>query len=130
MTINRLFKYINKTHERLQRKVKRIYIFKGVPDVDVSVRSYKTTYGSQIQLDCKVTAHPQVMFIYWQKESNNLTTTLYKGSVGTEGIANNFPSLIFTRPVTSDSGIYTCFASNKAGIQKSLPTILTVEGGM
>lgn len=59
-----------------------------------------------------------------------MTTTLYKGSVGTEGIAHNFPSLIITYPVTSDSGIYTCFASNKAGIQNSLPTMLTVEGGI
>lgn len=59
-----------------------------------------------------------------------MITTLYKGSVGTEGITHDFPSLILTSPVTTDSGIYTCFASNKAGIQKSLSTSLIVEGGM
>ncbi|OPL33462.1 hypothetical protein AM593_10437, partial [Mytilus galloprovincialis] len=102
----------------------------GVPEVNVDVRSYNTTYGKEIRLDCKITAHPQVLFVYWQKESNNRTTTLYKGSVGTDGIALDFPSLILSSPISTDSGIYTCFASNNAGTQKSLPTTLIVTGGI
>ncbi|XP_052081097.1 hemicentin-1-like [Mytilus californianus] len=102
----------------------------GLPEVVVDVRNYSTTYGKKIKLDCRVTAHPEVVFVYWQKEINNVITTLINGSIGTEGIELNFPSLVLTRPVTADSGIYMCFALNRAGIQQSVPTTLTVEGGI
>ncbi|CAG2197201.1 PXDN [Mytilus edulis] len=102
----------------------------GLPEVVIDVRNYKTIYGNKIVLDCKVTAYPKVSLVYWQKQSNNVITTLYNGSVGTEGITIDFPSLVLTRPVNADSGIYTCFASNIAGTQKSLSTKLTVEGGL
>lgn len=106
-----------------------IYTFKGLPDVIVDVRNYSTTYGKKIELNCRVTAHPEVVFVYWQKEINNVIYTLIDGSIETEGINLTFPSLVLTRPVTADSGVYTCFALNRAGIQKSVPTTLTVEGG-
>ncbi|CAC5364617.1 HMCN [Mytilus coruscus] len=102
----------------------------GLPDVVVDVRNYSTTYGKKIKLDCRVTAHPEVVFVYWQKEINNVMYTLIQGSIGTEGINLTFPSLVLTRPITADSGVYTCFALNRAGIQKSVPTTLTVEGGI
>lgn len=105
-------------------------MFKGLPDVTVDVRNYNTTYGKKTQLDCRVKAHPSVLYVYWQRERNNVITTLYKGSIGTEGISTDFPSLVLTRPVTADAGIYTCLASNVAGVEKSLPTQLSVIGGL
>ncbi|XP_052081096.1 hemicentin-1-like [Mytilus californianus] len=101
----------------------------GLPVVVAGVQSYNTTYGKKIQLDCSFVAHSDVLLVYWQKNYKNVITTIYKGAVGTAGITHTFPSLVLTRPTTADSGIYTCFATNVAGTQKSLPTTLIVEGG-
>lgn len=101
----------------------------GMPTVSVGSSYYNTTYGKQVILECKIAAYPPVTLVYWQRKIGDDITTLNEGTIGTKGISADMPSLVLMFATTSDSGIYTCFASNRAGTQKSLEAILIVEGG-
>ncbi|CAC5368999.1 HMCN [Mytilus coruscus] len=102
----------------------------GMPAVSIGSLYYNTTYGNEIKLECRVTAYPSVTLVYWQKTIGDVITTLNEGTIGTRGINITMPSLIIMFPTTADSGSYTCFASNSAGTQKSLPAKLNIEGGL
>lgn len=102
----------------------------GLPEVTIATSGYTTIYGREIEIECEIMAYPSVILVYWQKKVNNTVSTLNRGTVGTKGINITMPSLVLTFPTTEDSGSYTCFATNKAGTQKSLPATLIVEGGI
>lgn len=91
---------------------------------------YNTTYGRQVTLECNIAAFPPVTLVYWQTTKRGIIITMNEGTIGTKGINATMPSLVLIYPTTADTGNYTCFASNKAGTQKSLTTTLNVEGGM
>ncbi|XP_063406022.1 hemicentin-1-like [Mytilus trossulus] len=100
----------------------------GLPVVTIASSNYTTIYGREIVIECNVTAYPPVTLVYYQRIINNSVSTLNGGAIRTKGINTTMPSLVLTFPTTEDSGIYICFASNKAGTQKSLPATLLVEG--
>ncbi|CAC5404495.1 unnamed protein product [Mytilus coruscus] len=99
-----------------------------MPTVSVGSTYYNTTYGKQVMLECKITAYPPVTLVYWQKKIGDVITTLNEGTIGTKGISADMPSLVLMFATTSDSGSYTCYASNNAGTQTSFAAILVVEG--
>lgn len=88
-----------------------------------------TIYGQSVTIGCNVTADPPTTFIFWRRNTNNIVSTLYEGTVGTKGISIKMPSLVLAYSTTEDSGSYTCFATNSVGTQKSSPVELLVEGG-
>ncbi|ESO07592.1 hypothetical protein HELRODRAFT_76139, partial [Helobdella robusta] len=79
--------------------------------------------GETARLDCKISGHP-VPDLTWYKDGRELIRGgRYLMSVNQEGVH----SLIIKLAKISDSGVYTCRASNRAG-QATKDIFLNVEG--
>ncbi|CAC5425775.1 HMCN [Mytilus coruscus] len=100
----------------------------GLPVVSIGSAYLKTIYGQAVTIECNVMADPPATFIFWRRNTSNIVSTLYEGTVGTYGISIIMPSVVLTYPTTEDSGSYTCFALNSVGTQQSSPVTLLVEG--
>lgn len=103
---------------------------KGAPIVKIGSVIYTTVFGSPITLQCIIMSDPPVRYVFWHKNVNGYLTTITHGTVGTEGISSKSPSLTIMFPGKSDQGEYTCIAVNDLGQRGSLPTLLSVSGGM
>ncbi|XP_071159630.1 hemicentin-1-like isoform X23 [Mytilus edulis] len=103
-----------------------------VPTVQVQQPTYSVTTGNSITLGCTVTSNLAVNTVYWQRNINNVVTTIttqnnnnkYSGSTVSQ------PSLTIFNAAQSDAGVYTCFATNSVGTGQSTTTSLAVTGSI
>ncbi|CAG2214960.1 HMCN [Mytilus edulis] len=102
----------------------------GIPAVRIETPVYSVIFGSKIYLHCEVTAEPEHTLVYWERNNNDVITTINSQATGTTGVTPNSPSLTLQFSSFSDKGAYTCVAANTIGIGKSHPTILAVSGGL
>lgn len=86
-----------------------------VPTVDVPLIGYTIEHGNDISLLCTVNAIPLHTKVYWIKETGKGKIVLNHGTTGTIGMTVANPSLSLKPAVTTDSGLYTCFAFNAIG---------------
>lgn len=106
-----------------------IFFIEGVPYVNAVNTTYSVLFGNRVVLKCEITSLPGLVFVKWQKENNGVLTVLNSGAVGTKGIRKSDPSLIISSTSFYDSGVYTCYGCNRAGIGKSNPISLRIHGG-
>ncbi|XP_052058072.1 hemicentin-1-like isoform X3 [Mytilus californianus] len=100
------------------------------PSVTVQQPSYSITIGDSITLVCIVTSNLPVTSVQWERNIGGTVTTItsttntnkYSGSTPTT------PSLTISNGAQSDSGDYTCFATNSVGTGQSTATTLSVTG--
>lgn len=71
-----------------------------------------------------------VRSVHWQYVNNDVQTTIEAGSHGIAGSQIETPSLTIATVTTSESGLYTCFATNDIGTGISKPINVTVVGGI
>ncbi|CAC5384057.1 HMCN [Mytilus coruscus] len=100
----------------------------GVPYVKAVNTTYSVLYGNRAVLKCEITSLPGLIFVAWQKENNGFVTVINSGAVETKGLRKSDPSLIIPTTSFYDSGNYTCFGCNSAGIGKSNPISLRIHG--
>ncbi|XP_063428599.1 hemicentin-1-like isoform X2 [Mytilus trossulus] len=100
------------------------------PTVIVPQPSYSITIGDSITLVCNVTSNLPVTSVQWERNIGGSVTTItsttntnkYSGSTPTT------PSLTIFNGAQSNSGDYTCFATNSVGTGQSTGTTLSVTG--
>lgn len=83
-------------------------------------------------LDCNVTSFPAYISVYWQRISFGITTKLtsdYCDRACIDGVTVLNPSLTILKAKTTDSGLYTCYITNKVGTGQSAVVNLTIVGG-
>lgn len=68
--------------------------------------------------------------VYWQYVNNGVTTTIKDGTKGIIGSTTEVPSLTIKTATTSETGLYTCYATNDIGTAKSYSINVTVTGGI
>lgn len=68
--------------------------------------------------------------IYWQYKNNGVLTHIEAGTHGITGSTIEVPSLTIQTVTTSESGLYTCFATNDIGTGHSELINVTVVGGI
>lgn len=71
-----------------------------------------------------------MLYIHWQYVNNGVLTTIAAGTSGIAGSTTETPSLTIKSVTTSESGLYTCFATNDVGTGESKPINVTVVGGI
>lgn len=86
-----------------------------MPVVDVPLTSYTVKHGHNVALLCIVSSKPSHTNVYWIKDSNNGKLVFNHGTTGTIGMTVENPSLSLRPVVSTDSGMYTCLASNVIG---------------
>lgn len=89
-------------------------------------------YGYNITINCYVLKNNEfpVRNIHWQYVNHGVLTTIEEGTPGISGSTIEVPSLTIQTATTSESGLYTCFATNDVGIGKSKASNVTVIGGI
>ncbi|XP_071159617.1 hemicentin-1-like isoform X12 [Mytilus edulis] len=115
-----------------QSTVTTLTVTGTVPTVQVQQPTYSVTTGNSITLGCTVTSNLAVNTVYWQRNINNVVTTIttqnnnnkYSGSTVSQ------PSLTIFNAAQSDAGVYTCFATNSVGTGQSTTTSLAVTGSI
>lgn len=99
------------------------------PTIFVPLVQISTNFGAQIKLFCTVNSTLPITIVYWERIINGVLSRVNHGTVGTDGINANNPSLTIFHSTSADSGFYTCFAGNAVGINYSSPINVTVVGG-
>ncbi|XP_060068235.1 hemicentin-1-like [Ylistrum balloti] len=102
----------------------------NVPTVTISQTAYSTSTGNSITLGCTVSANPAHTSVFWQRNVGSGTQSITIDGINYSGSSVNSPSLTVINADTSDTGTYTCFASNSAGTGQSASTTLTVTGNV
>lgn len=100
-----------------------------VPNVSIHESNYIVDYGKQVTINCTVTGYPPATNVYWERTSYGFTTRLNPGLGGTSGMTVEEPSLTISFASMTDSGIYSCFATNSVGTGYSRTANITINGG-
>lgn len=102
------------------------------PIVDIESNSYIVRFLDTLTIKCYVQENEEypVRRIYWQYINNGVITLIESGNKGIAGSTIITPSLTIEMVTTSESGLYTCFATNDAGTAKSKPIQVIVNGGV
>ncbi|XP_063428591.1 hemicentin-1-like isoform X14 [Mytilus trossulus] len=100
------------------------------PTVTVQQPTYSVTTGNSITLGCTVTSNLAVITVYWQRNINNVQTTITTTNNKYSGSSVSQPSLTIFNAAQSDAGVYTCFATNSVGTGQSTTTSLAVTGSI
>ncbi|XP_069133957.1 serine-rich adhesin for platelets-like isoform X31 [Argopecten irradians] len=98
------------------------------PTVTVSQTSYNVITGSDITIQCSVTAIPAASTVFWEKTVNGVTNRLTIDQVAYGGSTTSSPSLIVYSAQADDSGVYVCKASNAVGTGQSDQVTISVTG--
>ncbi|XP_052079356.1 hemicentin-2-like isoform X1 [Mytilus californianus] len=98
----------------------------GIPEVFIGLPKYTIKRGEGVTLLCTVKANPKHVLVYWKKIFEDSSVILKQGATGIDGITIVTPSLTLRTTDISDSGEYTCYATNEIGTGRSRSIILTV----
>lgn len=101
----------------------------GLPFVTIRSPQYTAHYGDPITLECDINAIPVPTRIFWYKTVNGIRIEMSNGFAGTLGSTLKTPSLTIVFATSSDTGRYTCFAQNAAGVGQSQSTVLKILAG-
>lgn len=86
-----------------------------MPVVEVPLTSYTVKHGHDVALLCIVSSKPKHTNVYWIKDSDKGKLVYNHGTTGTIGMTVENPSLSLKPVIITDSGLYTCLASNVIG---------------
>ncbi|XP_060079143.1 hemicentin-1-like [Ylistrum balloti] len=100
------------------------------PTVTVGQTSYNIITGSDVTIQCTVTAVPAASVVYWEKTVNAATTRLTIDQIAYGGSTTATPSLIVYNAQNDDSGVYRCKASNAVGTGQSQAVTVSVTGAI
>jgi hypothetical protein len=90
------------------------FVLSDLPIVGTPHTSYSEKEGKNVTLNCTVQAYPQVSEITWRKDGAALNVS--SANSGKYSIGNpDTPSLTIYTLTKSDSGHYTCEATNSMG---------------
>ncbi|CAG2194109.1 HMCN [Mytilus edulis] len=98
-----------------------------IPNVTVS-RVSSVEFGKSVTINCTVTSLPAATQITWQRNVNNVNTTIDIRMIKYSGGTTSNPSLTISRVQADDQGQYFCQASNIEGTGTSNYVNLTVIG--
>ncbi|XP_063412590.1 hemicentin-2-like [Mytilus trossulus] len=101
-----------------------------LPTVTIADDLPEIKYGEKVRIFCAITGNPPPTKVYWEKIYNGISKVISNGTLGTEGITVDNPSMTLLHATDSDSGLYKCFAVNVFGMGYSSSTKLTVIGGL
>lgn len=102
----------------------QIFSSSDIPLVDVILTTITVKHGDDVALLCTVDSIPQHTVVYWIKETEKGDIVLNHGTTGTIGMTVSNPSLSLKPASITDSGLYTCLASNIIGTGTSRPISL------
>ncbi|XP_033753215.1 basement membrane-specific heparan sulfate proteoglycan core protein-like [Pecten maximus] len=102
----------------------------NVPTVQIQQSFYTATTGTSITLVCTVSGSPTHTNVFWQRNVGSGSQSLTIDSVNFSGSQVNNPSLTVINVDPSDSGTYTCFATNAVGTGQSSATTVTISGSL
>ncbi|XP_033753605.1 hemicentin-1-like isoform X5 [Pecten maximus] len=102
----------------------------NVPTVQIQQAFYTATTGTSITLVCTVSGSPTHTNVFWQRNVGSGSQSVTIDSVNFSGSQVNNPSLTVINVDPSDSGTYTCFATNAVGTGQSSATTLTISGSL
>lgn len=103
-----------------------------IPSVEVGSTYRIAEYGNNVTLDCNFTSFPAHTSVYWQRVTTGITTNItsdYCDIACIDGVTVLNPSLTIIMAKTADSGLYTCYITNKVGTGHSEAVNLTIIGG-
>ncbi|XP_071150587.1 basement membrane-specific heparan sulfate proteoglycan core protein-like [Mytilus edulis] len=106
----------------------RLEVIGELPSVSITTSLSPVNYGEKVHIACVVTGNPPPTQLYWEKEFNDIKTVIHNGTINTEGITPENPSLILLYATDSDEGLYKCFAVNEFGRDSSSSVELNVVG--
>ncbi|XP_063412669.1 peroxidasin homolog [Mytilus trossulus] len=101
-----------------------------LPTVTIADDLPEIKYGEKVRIFCAISCNPPPTKVYWEKIYNGISKVISNGTLGTEGITVDNPSMTLLHATDSDSGLYKCFAVNVFGMGYSSSTKLTVIGGL
>ncbi|XP_071150591.1 hemicentin-1-like [Mytilus edulis] len=107
----------------------KLEVIGELPFVSTTTSLLSVKYGEKVHIACVVTGNPPPTQIYWEKEFNGIKKVIHNGTINTEGITPENPSLILLYATDSDEGLYKCFAVNEFGRDSSSSVELNVVGG-
>lgn len=92
---------------------------------------YEVPYGNSVKLKCIVKTNGKfpVKNINWHFNNTGVITTINSSTQGIAGSSLKNPSLSILFATTSESGVYTCLATNTIATGTSSPIIMSVIGG-
>ncbi|XP_069133120.1 mucin-22-like isoform X3 [Argopecten irradians] len=100
-----------------------------VPTTAVTQSFYTATTGTSITLWCTViNANPAHTNVFWQCNVGSGTQSITIDNINYSGSQVGTPSLTIINVNPTDSGIYSCFATNVVGTSAGSTTTLTVTG--
>ncbi|CAC5425257.1 HMCN [Mytilus coruscus] len=110
--------------------VVNVTVIGGIPKVEITSVTQIVEYGQPFTLDCNITSFPNYTSVYWQQLSNGTTSNITSDYPGLSDITTMFPSMTIMKAVSTESGLYTCYAVNIVGIGYSDAVNVTVIGGI
>ncbi|CAC5391231.1 unnamed protein product [Mytilus coruscus] len=109
-----------------------IYGDQSHPSVNIKSNQYVVNYGSSLTITSSVRATEvnPVSDIYWQYNNNGVITKISKETDGINGSTIEIPSLTILNVTSSESGTYTCYATNDIETGQSRPINVIITGGV
>ena len=102
----------------------------GVPTVLVPSQTQTALFGTNVTLQCNVSAIPAHSLVYWQKTVIGSIVFIFPGNSSSQysGMSPIAPALHISTVDFSDEANYSCFATNIVGTGQSLDVELDVTG--
>ena len=110
--------------------INRLCFRTGLPVVTVPSQAHTALYGTDVVLECSISAIPAHFAVYWQKTVNGSSVFIFPGNSSSQysGMSPIAPALHISTVDFSDEATYVCFARNAAGTGQSSEMSLDIIG--